>query len=148
MQPAIDDRPHTDVLLVEDDDLVRYGLQRLLASDGRVCVAVAAAEAAQQLLALAAPAFVITDFNLSGRWSGIDLLLWMWRSPRLHAIPVVLMTGADPAKAQLLLEAVGLGHIGVLAKPFEGSELWRALDDSARPRVPRSSDEYPRPPTR
>ncbi|HSY38806.1 MAG TPA: response regulator [Polyangia bacterium] len=118
MQPAIDDRPRTDVLLVEDDDLVRYGLKRLLTSSGRVCVAVASAEEAQQLLALHAPAFVITDFNLSGRWSGIDLLLWMWRSPRLHAVPMVLMTGADPAKAQLLLEAVGLGHIGVLAKPF------------------------------
>jgi len=148
VQPAIGDQTHNDVLLVEDDDLVRYGLKRLLASSGRVCVAVASAEEAQQLLALHAPAFVVTDFNLSGRWSGIDLLLWMWRSQRLHAVPVVLMTGADPAKAQLLLEAVGLGHVGVLAKPFEGSELWRALDESALPRVPRSSEEYQRPPTR
>jgi CheY-like chemotaxis protein len=148
VQTAIDGPPRTDVLLVEDDDLVRYGLKRLLASSSRVCVAVASAEEAQQLLALHAPAFVITDFNLSGRWNGIDLLLWMWRSPRLHAVPMVLMTGADPAKARLLLEAVGLGHVGVLAKPFEGSELRRALDESSLPRVPRSSEEYQRPPTR
>lgn len=145
---AVDGHPHTDVLLVEDDDLVRYGLKRLLTSTGRVCVAVASAEEAQQLLALHAPAFVITDFNLSGRWSGIDLLLWMWRSPRLHAVPVVLMTGADPTKARLLLEAVGLGHVGVLAKPFEGGELRRALDASLLPQVPGSSEEYERPPTR
>jgi len=130
---ATDAHPHTDVLLVEDDDLVRYGLKRLLTSTGRVCVAVASAEEAQQLLVLHAPAFVITDFNLAGRWNGIDLLLWMWRSPRLHAVPTVLMTGADPAQARLLLDAVGLGHVGVLAKPFEGSELRRALDESLRP---------------
>lgn len=144
---ALDDPPHGDLLLVEDDDLVRYGLKRLLASNGRTCVAVASAEEAQQLLAMHAPAFVITDFNLSGRWSGIDLLLWMWRSPRLHAVPMVLMTGADPAKARLLLDAVGLGHVGVLAKPFETSELRRALDVSSPAQVPRSPEEYSRPPT-
>jgi CheY-like chemotaxis protein len=126
---------HTDVLLVEDDDLVRYGLKRLLATDGRVCVALASAEEAQQLLVLHEPALVVTDFNLSGRWSGIDLLTWMWRSPRLRHVPMLLMTGADPAKVRPLLDAVGLGHVGILAKPFEGSELRKTLAQLAAARA-------------
>lgn len=128
--------PHTDVLLVEDDDLVRYGLKRLLSAEARVCVALASAEEAQQLLVLHEPAVVVTDFNLAGRWSGIDLLAWMWRSPRLHDVPMLLMTGADPATPRLLLDAVGLGHVGILAKPFEGSELREMLARLVAGRIP------------
>jgi CheY-like chemotaxis protein len=135
------DALHTDVLLVEDDDLVRYGLKRLLGSDGRTCVAVASAEEAQQLLALHEPALVLTDLNLAGRWSGIDLLAWMWRSPRLHAVPMLLMTGANPAKARPLLDALGLDHVEILAKPFEGSELREALARLFGGGIPGSSKE-------
>lgn len=118
---------HTDVLLVEDDDLVRYGLKRLLTFGGRACVAVASAEEAQQLLVVHEPALVVTDFNLSGRWNGVDLLAWMWRSPRLRDVPMLLMTSADPVKVRPLLDAIGLGHVNILAKPFEGRELQEML---------------------
>jgi CheY-like chemotaxis protein len=131
--------PHDDVLLVEDDDLVRYGLKRLLTSGGRVCVAVASAEEAQQLLAVHEPALVITDFNLSGRWNGIDLLLWIWRSPRLHDVPMLLMTGDHPAETRFLLDAVGLAHVDVLCKPFEAGELKEALSRTVARSGPRSS---------
>ena len=124
--PRMNNRPH-DVLLVEDDDLVRHALRRLLASDGRECVAAASAEDAQQLLTLHAPSFVITDLNLGGRLSGIDLLVWMRRSPRLRDVQTLLMTGDDPDETRLRLDAEGLRAVDVLSKPFDRGALTRLL---------------------
>jgi CheY-like chemotaxis protein len=107
------------VLVVEDDDLVRHALKRLLGSDGRVCIAAPSVEDAQQLLAVHEPALVITDLNLGGRQSGIDLLIWMRRSPRLREVPVVLMTADDPDETRRRLDEAGLADVDALSKPLE-----------------------------
>jgi CheY-like chemotaxis protein len=117
----------TDVLLVESDDLIRFALRWLLSSDRRECVAVASAEEAQQVLAVHEPALVVTDLNLAGRWSGIDLLGWMWRRPRLRDVPMLLMTGDNPDGARSLLSAAGLDHVEILPKPFERVQLKERL---------------------
>jgi CheY-like chemotaxis protein len=117
----------TDVLLVESDDLIRHALRWLLGSDRRECVAVASAEEAQQLLAVNQPALVVTDLNLAGRWSGIDLLTWMWQSSRLRGVPMLLMTGDNPDVARSLLSAAGLDHVEILPKPFERVQLKERL---------------------
>jgi CheY-like chemotaxis protein len=114
-----------DVLLVEDDDLVRHALKRLLVTDGRECIAAASVEDAQQLLVLHAPTFVITDLNLGGRLNGIDLLVWMRRSPRLRDVPTLLMTGDDRDETRLRLDAAGLTDVDVLSKPFDREALTR-----------------------
>jgi len=116
-----------DLLLVEDDDLVRFALKRVLSSRERPCVATASVEDAQQLLALHQPAVVVTDHNLAGRRNGIDLLIWMRRSPRLRDVPALLMTGDDPQLIRSRLAAAGLSDIDVLAKPFDAEELLARL---------------------
>ena len=113
----------SDVLLVEDDELVRYALRRLLVGCHRLCLATSSVEEAQQLLAGHQPSLVLTDYNLGGRWTGIDLLVWMRRSVRLREIPVLLMTGDDPTLIRARLAAAGLGDVEVIAKPFEAEEL-------------------------
>jgi CheY-like chemotaxis protein len=119
--------PATGVLLVESDELIRQALRWLLSSDRRECVAVASAEEAQQLLAAHEPALVVTDLNLAGRWSGIDLLAWMCRSPRLRGVPMLLMTGDDPDAARAILSAAGLDQVEILPKPFERVQLKERL---------------------
>ena len=116
-----------DVLLVEDDELVRYALRRLLTGCQRPCLPTSSVEEAQQLLAGHQPSLVLTDYNLGGRWTGIDLLAWMRRSPRLQGIPTVLMTGDDPEEIGARLAAAGLEGIVVLAKPFEAEELMEKI---------------------
>jgi len=116
-----------DVLVVDDDDFVRHALKRLLITDGRECVAAASVEDAQQLLALHAPALVITDLNLGGKLTGIDLIAWMRRSPRLAAVPAMLMTGDDPDETRVRLDDAGLRDVEILAKPFERGALTRLL---------------------
>ena len=117
----------SDVLLVEDDDLVRYALRRLLVGNNRLCLATSSVEEAQQLLAGHEPSLVLTDYNLGGRWTGIDLLVWMRRSARLRGIPMLLMTGDDPEEIRARLAAAGLGDVGIIAKPFEAAELVEKL---------------------
>ncbi|HTB61264.1 MAG TPA: response regulator [Polyangia bacterium] len=128
-RPAVDTAPApaSDVLLVEDDDLVRYALRRLLLGAGRPCLATSSVEEAQQLLAGHEPSLVLTDYNLGGRWTGIDLLLWMRRNARLREIPTVLMTGDDPIEVRARLVAAGLADVEVIAKPFEAPELIELL---------------------
>ena len=117
----------SDVLLVEDDELVRYALRRLLLGARRPCLAAASVGEAQQLLAGHEPSLVLTDYNLGGRWTGIDLLVWMRRSARLRSIPTVLMTGDDPVEIRARLVAAGLGDVELIAKPFEAPELIELL---------------------
>jgi CheY-like chemotaxis protein len=125
--PERGDSHLADVLLVESDDLIRHALTWLLGSDRRECLAVASAEEAQQLLEVREPALVVTDLNLSGRWSGIDLLAWMWSSSRLRGIPMLLMTGDNPDGARALLSAAGLDHVELLPKPFQRVQLKERL---------------------
>jgi CheY-like chemotaxis protein len=125
--PGVSSR-HRDVLVVDDDDFVRHALKRLLVTDGRQCVAAGSVEGAQQLLALHAPALVITDLNLGGRLNGIDLIVWMRRSPRLAGVPALLMTGDDPDETRVRLDAAGLPDVEILAKPFERGALTRLLE--------------------
>jgi len=128
LDPAHGPRGHrSDVLLVEDDDLVRYALRRLLVACQRPCLATSSVEEAQQLLAGHEPSLVLTDYNLGGRWTGIDLLLWMRRTVRLQEIPTLLMTGDDPTEIRARLAMAGLGDVGVIAKPFEAAELVEML---------------------
>ena len=113
----------SDVLLVEDDELVRYALRRLLIACHRPCLATSSVEEAQQLLAGHEPSLVLTDYNLGGRWTGIDLLVWIRRTARLREIPMLLMTGDDPMEIRNRLAAAGIGDVEVIAKPFEAAEL-------------------------
>lgn len=124
-------RHPSDVLLVEDDELVRYAVRRLLVAKHHPCAAAGSVEEAQQLLAVHEPSLVLTDFNLAGRWTGIDLLVWMRRSPRLGGIPAVLMTGDAPDEIRERLVAAGLARVEVIAKPFEPGELFDALTRAA-----------------
>lgn len=116
-----------DVLVVDDDDFVRHALKRLLVSGGRECVAAASVEDAQQLLTVHEPALVITDLNLGGKLNGIDLIVWMRRSPRLAGVPTLLMTADDPDETRVRLDDAGLGDVAILSKPFERGALARLL---------------------
>ncbi len=128
-RPSVETAPahRSDVLLVEDDELVRYALRRLLVGCHRPCLATASVEEAQQLLAGHQPSLVLTDYNLGGRWTGLDLLVWMRRSARLREIPMLLMTGDDPTEIRARLATAGLGDVEVIAKPFEAAELVERL---------------------
>jgi DNA-binding NtrC family response regulator len=107
-----------DVLVIDDEPVVRDGVRRVLEANG---LSVATADDASSGLghgALAACRLVLCDLMLPGG-SGIDVLREIAR--RRPALPVVVITGY--ATEDHAARAAAAGAAAFLAKPFEASEL-------------------------
>ena len=120
-----------DVVHVVDDDVfIRYCIELLLTANGFVVETYSSAE---EFLA-AAPSdnegCVLTDLNMPGGMTGIDLLSEI--SHRRLRWPVVLMTaqGTDSLREQ----ANRLGASGYLMKPFPPHTVLDAVRTAMRKR--------------
>jgi FixJ family two-component response regulator len=130
------------VHVVDDDAFIRYGIELLLTANGFVVETYSSAE---EFLA-AAPSenegCVLTDLNMPGGMSGIDLLSEI--SHRRLRWPVILMTAQG---TNSLREQVNrLGASDFLAKPFAPQTVLDAVRTAIRRRdgrVKGSSDRCP-----
>lgn len=111
------------VLVIDDDETVRAGMQHLLSDWGYVCTA---AESIEDALATGwpqPPDAIICDYRLRERQQGADVI----HALRAHfgeLIPALLITG-DTAPERLR-EAISSG-IPLLHKPLTPSQLYEAL---------------------
>ncbi len=69
--------------------------------------------------------FVITDWNMP-IMQGIDLLRAIRQSPKLHAMPVLMVTAE--AKREQIIAAAKAGVNGYIVKPFTATTLKAKLD--------------------
>lgn len=101
------------VLVVEDDELLRLWLVKLLNADALPTTATATAGEALERLRTAPPRVVLTDKNLPD-FTGIELI----RRGRVLApdTEFIIMTG--DASLETAIEAVNLGAFAYLQKPF------------------------------
>lgn len=109
------------VLLVEDNDEIRANVREMLRGLGHTVIEAASVAEAEALSALPDIAMVLSDIQLPGGETGIELARRL--APR---VPVVLMTSlppGDPLRAS--------APCAVLQKPFSAREL-AALIDGAR----------------
>lgn len=110
------------VLVVEDEVLIRMSICDLLEEAGFICTAAADAQEALALLAAGLkPGILVTDYNLgpgpNGRALANEALA------RLPDLAVLHVT----ANADCLLEHVLRPRERVLAKPFEADELVQTM---------------------
>jgi DNA-binding NarL/FixJ family response regulator len=112
------------VFLVEDQALVREGIQSLLALDGEIRVAGSAAdgEEAVREIPRAGADVVLLDLRLP-RLSGIDVLRRLAGAGRMP--PTIILTTFDDDEA--LLEGIRAGARGYLLKDVSLAELVRAI---------------------
>ena len=119
-----------DVLVVDDEPVVREGIRRVLEAAGLKVAAAAGAEPAVAHPAAVSCRMVLCDLMLPDH-SGIDVLRAL-RKARPD-LPVVMITGYGTTESQE--RALEAGAAGFLAKPFEESELLavvrRVLSDPA-----------------
>ena len=107
-----------DVLVIDDEPVVRDGVRRVLEANGfRVATADDAASGLAHPV-LAGCRLVLCDLMLPDG-SGIDVVREITR--RRPALPVVVITGYATADHAARAEAAGAA--GFLAKPFEAREL-------------------------
>ena len=116
-----------DVLLVEDEAMVREMLHEDLAEAGLAVVQAATAEEGLDAVVEGArPSVLITDVNLGGGMDGVALAEEAQR--RWPGICVVVMTG-DERNVDRLPEAL---RASCLVKPFNPPRLVDAVRDKMR----------------
>lgn len=112
------------ILVVDDEESVRLGMQSLLASWGCKCVAAEDADAALAQLGSRAPDFVIADLRLRDDANGIDAIRRL-RAQLGESIPAVLISG-DTATEQL--RKVSAAGLTMMHKPLKPVRLRAMLN--------------------
>ena len=133
VRPAPDqptERPMTRLLVVDDEDLIRRMLGRLLARHGYEVTLAADSIEAREQLAKNHFAMVLSDVNMPGE-SGIDLVRFVLEHHPDTA--AVMVTGVDdPEIANVALE---IGAYGYIIKPFETNEILINVANALRRRT-------------
>jgi two-component system, NtrC family, nitrogen regulation response regulator GlnG len=124
----------TQVYVVDDDESIRWVLERALRNAGMQPTSFEAAEPALAALRSRAPDVLLTDVRMTGK-SGLEL---MRSAHQLHPeLPVVVMTAHSDLESAV--SAYGAGAFEYLPKPFDidqALDLVRRAADSVRPGTP------------
>ena len=111
--------PRDRILIVDDEDVFRAGLVKILSGDGHDCVEASnASEARERLRTEAGIVAVLCDIQMPGE-SGIELLKGI--ASDFPDLAVVMVTAVDdPATAEVAIE---IGAYGYVVKPFDRNEI-------------------------
>ena len=122
------------VMIVEDDDLVRDMMDITLSQAGYRVTSAGSGESALDLLRRIKVELVLLDIHMP-QMSGLDVLMAMGRMGR--NTPVLMVTANR--QAETVAEAIRLGCVGYMAKPFAPADLLgrvnRALTGRSAARV-------------
>ena len=109
------------VLLVDDEEKILKALGRALREEGHECVATTSPREAQRLLGVR-PFDVLVVDNLMPERTGLELIRDLVSSTPAEERPQILMMTAH-ATVESAIEAMKLGAVDYLQKPFEIDEL-------------------------
>lgn len=124
-EPAKDDRGRL-VLIIDDEALVRMGLQVTLEGwNYRVLAADSVAAVTRLVMAGARPQAILADYRLRGGETGLDAI-GVVQAHLGTRVPAIVITG-DTAPERLL--EVQAGGYRLLHKPVPTHELYRAVAD-------------------
>jgi DNA-binding response OmpR family regulator len=115
------------ILVVDDEEIIHVSLGRILGRRGHRVDAVLEANRALERLASEAYDLVITDLMMPGM-DGIELMMKMQEAGL--ETPVLMITGYPTIKTAV--EALRLGAVDYLAKPFTRSELLGPVNRALR----------------
>jgi CheY-like chemotaxis protein len=124
----------TDILVIEDDPIMREALSDWLRAAGYSVRTAADGSAGLADVKLAVPALVVTDIHMPGA-SGDAIILQLKRDhPQIAVIAISGMfnsgLGLDAGAA------LALGAARALAKPFKRTEFLRAVTELLGPSAP------------
>jgi CheY-like chemotaxis protein len=117
----------TDILVIEDDAIMREALAEWLEAAGYAVRKAADGCAGLAAVTLAAPALVVTDIHMPGMCGAIVIAELKQHHPE---IPVIAISGLfNSGHATDADAAIALGAARALAKPFKRGELLQAVSD-------------------
>lgn len=121
-----------NILIIEDDAMIRQGLQDLLELNGHTVLA--AADGFEGLkLAERGPDFIFCDINMPGM-SGYQAIEAVRKNTQCHDIPFVFLTALADREAQR--RGMTLGADDFITKPFTESDILAAIAARVRRQQP------------
>lgn len=115
------------ILVIDDEEVVHISLKRILGRQGHHVVTTASGHEALEILVNECFDMVITDLMMP-EMNGIELLQELKK--RSIASPVLMITGYPTIKTAL--QALRLGAVDYLAKPFTRAELLSPVNRALR----------------
>jgi CheY-like chemotaxis protein len=112
-------------LVVDDDEVVRLSLARIMQKAGYLVAFVSTAREAITEISAEAPDIVFTDIFMPGT-DGFELMNWLRR--RKPPIPLVAMSGANRTLTGQLGLASKLGAKATISKPFREQDVLEAIE--------------------
>jgi DNA-binding NtrC family response regulator len=129
--------PRDRIVIVEDDEYMREGLQETLAGIGATLSAYGRAEDAVDELADGSASLLLTDMRLPG----MDGMALLEQARRLDPkLPVVMMTAF--ATVETAVQAMKQGAFDYVMKPFNGDEILVVVDRALRHRRLVAENEF------
>ncbi|MDZ4363235.1 response regulator transcription factor [Brevundimonas sp.] len=122
----------TTLLIVEDDALIREMMDITLSQAGYGIVTAGSGSSALDVLRRLRVDLVLLDVHMP-KMSGLDVLAAMRRMGAV--MPPVLMVTANRS-AETVQEAMRLGCVGYVAKPFSPNDLLSRVQRVLKPVVP------------
>ena len=117
----------TNILIIEDDAIMREALAEWLEGAGYGVRKAADGSAGLAALKLAAPALVVTDIHMPGTSGATVIAELKQRYPEIPVIAIsCLFNSGHGMEADA---AIGLGATRAMAKPFKRGELLRVVAD-------------------
>jgi DNA-binding NtrC family response regulator len=117
----------TDILIIEDDPIMREALAELLEGEGYGVRKAANGRAGLEAVRFAAPALVITDIHMPES-NGATVIAKL--KEQYPGVPVIAISGLFNSGHGLDADAaITLGAACALAKPFKCGDLLRAVAD-------------------
>lgn len=113
------------VLVVEDDENIRAALVRFLSASGLTTVGAKDAVEALLLIELEPPDLAITDWDLGGQLTGVDVANYLTEQANN---PVIVFITGKPIRA-LRLAAAHLDVHTFLQKPFSLGDIRLLIND-------------------
>ena len=124
---ALNMTTNTDILIIEDDPIMREALAEWLEAAGYGVRKTADGNAGLAAVKFAAPALVVTDIHMPGT-SGSMVIAELKRG--FPEVPVIAISCLfDSGHGMEADAAIALGAARALAKPFKRAELLQAVAD-------------------
>ncbi len=117
------------VLIAEDEPHIVESLSFILSREGFDVTSAADGEAAFQSLSENCPDLMILDVMLP-KMNGFDVLRQVRAHPRLHALPVIMLTAKGQAQDRRTAESIGADAF--ITKPFSNKDVVESVRRLAR----------------
>ena len=115
------------ILVADDEAHIRRVLELKLKGAGYDVLAVASGAAALEEAKKSLPHLILSDYQMPGEMTGLDLIREVRGTSELAGTPIILLTGSVAIVEKLKTALPDFGNVIYMAKPFSPRGLLRVI---------------------